>query len=366
MERLWLTSQLRGLDFTKDQIDDAAAKNEMLLLTVYTKGVCNAKCPSCFISNTDADYEELTPSLYRDILIQAKEMGVKTIKVSGAGEPLIVKDTLDILELCEALEMTPVIYTNGAALGDNQLAESAMGMSSFELIRLLDRYRASLVFKFNSADEKVQDFMLGVEGLSEKTYRGVFNLLYNNFNKDNRLAFQTIITPYNYRELAELYDFARRNRIIPYFETVLRKEKASDQAGLYVAEADLKSIFTLLSQMDKNRYGLEWIPIPSYANFQCTELLYSYVVDNFGSIRICPGIWETVGNVRNMSLREAWNTEKMKGVREGVRTKLSGKCSTCELRSKNDCAYGCRAYAYLNTGDIFGEYNECWWGCAGA
>lgn len=362
MERLWLTSQLKGLNFTKDQIDEADLNNEMLLLTVYTSGVCNAKCPSCFITNTDDDFEELKPEDYKDILIQAKELGVKTIKISGAGEPLIVKDTLDILEICEALEMIPVIYTNGSALGDNRLAERTMGMSSFELIRQLDRYHASLVYKFNSSDEKIQDFLLGVEGLSEKTYRGIFNLLYNNFNKDNRLAFQTIITPYNYKELAELYDFARRNHIIPYFETVLRKEKASENTDLYVPDEDIKSIFTLLSQMDKNRYGLDWIPIPSYANFQCTELMYSFVVDNFGYVRICPGIWETAGNLRDMSLREAWNSEKMKAVRDGVKRKLTGKCGSCDLRARNDCAYGCRAYAYINTGNIFGEYNECWWG----
>lgn len=361
MKKLWFTSQLNGLDYTEKEVYDAYENNKLLQLTIYVKAICNAKCPSCFITSTDKKYAQLALEQYGEILEQSKELGLKSVKISGAGEPLIVKETLKIIEWCAKNEIKTIVYTNGTALGNNSIAKNVYEMSSFELIDFLQNHLASIVYKMNSANEEIQDYLLGVEGLSANTYRGLFNLLYKGYNKDNRLALQTIITPYNCDETIDLYRFSRRNGIIPYFETVLRKEKAADNKDLYLEDDQIKAIFTKLSSLDREEYALDWFPVPSYVNFQCTELMYGFLIDHFGYARICPGIWESLGNTNEKRINELWNDPQIVSVRKGLFSELKGKCANCKTREDGNCMYGCRAYAYINNGDILGEYSECWW-----
>lgn len=362
MNKLWFSTQLKGLDFTEKEVKKALELNEILQLTVYTIGICNAECPSCFISQADDKYSELTLDEYLLLIKDAANMGVKTIKISGAGEPLIVKDIIPILDLCYELELTTVIYTNGITLGDHKMCASIYGFDSYELIDYLKSRNVSLVYKFNSAIDKIQDYLLGKDEFAGKLYRGIFNLLLKDYNRDNRLAFQTIITPYNLKEVEDLYKFCRNLKIIPYFETVLKKEEATNHTDLYLSDQENRVIFEKLSEIDREIYGIDWFPVPSFANFQCTELYYSMLIDNFGYIRVCAGIWKEYGNIREESINWYWNEPNFKRIRNELDNKLKGKCKNCEIRELDECAYGCRAYSYINDSDIFGEYSECWHG----
>lgn len=362
MKKLGLTPEIRGLFFSEDDITTAVSQDRPLLLTLYTKGICNAKCPSCFITSEDSKYNELSLEEYLDIISEASRMGIKSIKFSGAGEPLITPNFINILEACNRGNIIPVVYTNGSILGDDILANKIYNMTSLELIDMLYELNATIIYKCNSMSSSVQDYLLGVKGMSEYTYRGLLNLLFKGYNVDNRLALQTIITPYNLSETKELYAFARRNNIIPYFETVLIKGEAGENKDLYLEKNQIKDIFMTLCKMDREEFDIDWFPVPTYVNFQCTELGYGILVDNFGYGRFCPGIWESFGNIRSKkTLFNLWKDKKAVAFRIRIKASMEGKCKNCSYKSENKCGYGCRAYAYLNDGDIYGEYKECWW-----
>ena len=210
-------------------------------------------------------------------------------------------------------------------------------------------------------DSKIQDELLGVDGMSSMTYKGLLNLLYYGYNESKRLALQTIITPHNYSEVEKMYRFARKNNITPYFETVLKKGTAGEHEELYLDDDKIENIFLRLLSIDKNEFEIEWFPVPSYVNFQCTELGYAFLIDNFGYIKVCPGIWKSIGNIKEKSLKDIWESEYMVAFRQRVNKPMEGKCATCVHKAEGRCGYGCRAYAYLNTANLFGEYSECWW-----
>lgn len=360
MSQLWFSSQLAGLNFTEVEVMDALSNNKMLQLTLYTKGICNTKCPSCFISQNDDHYPELELDDYIKILKNSLTLGVKTIKISGAGEPLIVKEIIPLIDFCFENGLKIVIYTNGISLGDHELSLSIYDMDSYQLIDYLMSRNVSLVYKFNSSNDDIQDYLLGKKNYAGKLYRGIFNLLYKNFNSKDRLALQTIMTPYNKNEIEQMYRFCRNQNIIPYFETVLKKEKATEHMDLYLSDEENKLLFEKLCEIDQNEYNLQWFPVPSFVNFQCTELYYSMLVDNFGYIRVCAGVWECYGNFRENNLDYYWNLPSFASIRQTLDKKLSGKCKNCHIREANKCTYGCRAYSYINCGDMFGEYSECW------
>lgn len=351
--------ELKGLDFNYNDYLEAEEKKLPFLLTLYIRGICNVKCPSCFINTIDDKYPELELKDYNKILDEAKTLGIKTIKISGAGEPLIVKETLQIIKRARSYNIDIVLYTNGSAIADTSLSQKYLGISSHELIEFLLNNDVSIVYKFNSIDNSVQDYMVGIKNYSINIYAGLFKLMYFGFNKKRRLAIQTIMTPYNYDRLIEMYKFCRNFNIIPYFETVLKKENAIKNDDLYLSNEQIKDIFLKLNEYDKKKYNKNWIPIPSFIGFQCTELKYGILINNFGYIQVCPGIAIKLGNIRTSTLYEIWNNTKYFNIRESINT-LEGKCSTCELHKEKKCSYGCRAYAYLNSGNINGEYSECW------
>lgn len=361
MRKLWLTPEIKGLNFTQDEVNNAINSDMPLLLTLYTSAICNAKCPSCFITNDDPNYPELTILEQIKIIQGAAQMGVKTIKISGAGEPLIVPSILRLIEECERNSIIPVIYTNGSSLGNNSLCRNIYKMNSFDLIDYLWGKNCSLVYKCNSFLSERQDYLLGVNGLSTVTYKGLLNLLYKNYNRNHRLALQTIITPYNYDEVESLYRFARKNNITPYFETVLKKGNAQQNNCLYLANGEIQEIFLRLCEIDKQEFEIQWFPVPSYVGFQCTELGYALLIDNFGYARYCPGIWENIANIHELSLDRIWESDAAREFRDRIKNPMGGKCGDCAYKRNGMCGYGCRAYSYLNEGDMFAEYKECWW-----
>ncbi|WP_373081343.1 radical SAM protein [Fusobacterium animalis] len=352
--------ELKGLDFTYNDYSKVKNTGLPLILTLYTKGVCNVKCPSCFINTFDKKYTELNLNDYNKIIEEAKALGIKTIKISGAGEPLIVKETLEIIKKAHFLGINVVLYTNGSSIANSSLSQQKLGFSSNELISFLKKYNVSIVYKFNSIDDSIQDYMVGVKNYSVNIYAGLFKLIYFGLNKEKRLAIQTIMTPYNYEKLQEMYKFCREYAIIPYFETVLKKEKAKKNHDLYLSNKQIKEIFIELSKYDKENYNKKWFPIPSFIGFQCTEIKYGILINNFGYAQVCPGISKTLGNIKDSNLYNIWNSDQYKRIRKSIEN-LEGKCNTCNFNKEQKCSYGCRAYAYLNTGKINGEYSECWY-----
>ena len=66
MRKLWLTPEINGLDFSENEVRCAILQDQPLLLTLYTKGICNAKCPSCYITSNDEFYSEMNIDDYID------------------------------------------------------------------------------------------------------------------------------------------------------------------------------------------------------------------------------------------------------------------------------------------------------------
>jgi len=81
-------------------------------------------------------------------------------------------------------------------------------------------------------------------------------------------------------------------------------------------------------------------------------------VNIFGNIMPCVGfvLEEPLGNIRENSLREIWNSEFMLKIRN-IDKHLKGVCANCS----NDC-YGCPCRRILRTGDASRafESNGCW------
>lgn len=100
---------------------------------------CPHACPGCF-NNAALANPIMTLAEVMNVIDQAKELGLESIKFLGPGELLANKDLFPILDTLLAKNIIVCIFTKGAIMGNDMLAQRYHGMSSEEFTRKIAAY----------------------------------------------------------------------------------------------------------------------------------------------------------------------------------------------------------------------------------
>ena len=140
---------------------------------------CNLRCQHCWLSpetipcfpETSAKYGSekgsLSVSIMREVIGQAKPLGLHTVKLTG-GEPFLRSDVIDFVSLFHGEGLNVDIETNGT-LVDRSTARSLVELGVRGLSVSLD-----------SADPEEHDWFRGVRGAFAGAIRGIRNLVEEN------------------------------------------------------------------------------------------------------------------------------------------------------------------------------------------
>jgi MoaA/NifB/PqqE/SkfB family radical SAM enzyme len=288
---------------------------------------------------------------WNSVLLQAKDLGAKSVWIPGSGEPLLDPVFCDgrsfpLLELCKSLGLPVTFFTNGTLLTE-------------ELVATLSELDVSVVTKLNSFVPEIQDYLAGMDGAHVSIMRGLHLLMSAGLavGRVPRLGIDTVIVRQNYREIADIFRFCRDRNIIPYITANLHGGRACLNRKLDVSSKMLRELFERLLSIDRHDYGYDWFPSPPIVGGQCKKLFYDIVVDPVGDVLLCPGIDLPIGNVRESSLEDILSASDLLGRVRGMPDTLVGECRMCGVEK---CAYGCRLEAWAN-GDLFGPDPLCWY-----
>ena len=186
--------RLKGLDFSLEETLNAREEKRLLSLALFTPNRCNARCKPCYISAGKDDPNQLSFEEYKEIILQAKDLGAQTIWTPGAGEPTIWPHLREFVEFIAKQGMTPVIFTNSFTMNTG-------------LARFLYHRNVSIVTKLWSFDKKTADYLVGVDGAYEKMQTGLQILIEQGFNsyvtrpdgvKTTRLGVEMVINSINW------------------------------------------------------------------------------------------------------------------------------------------------------------------------
>lgn len=346
--------QIKGMDFSKEKIEQVNKEHRLLILTIFTSARCDLKCPYCYVSGHKLTRKslknELTLPEYKKILKWAKELGTETIWLPGAGEPLILKEFKELVDYICELDMNLIMFTDNTHITE-------------EVAKWLLERKISVYAKLNSFHPKIQDQMVGVKGAHIKIYRGLYNLLGVGYNKTKEyiMGIETVITPINLPEIVEIFEWARDNHIIPFIELPMYWKNGEFPEKMKVKPEEAKEIFNQLLSIDRKKYGFTWIPHPPYVASQCDKYGHTLAIDSQGDVHPCAGAdLINLGNIREKSLKEIWENP---GVEEKyckkVYENLEGKCGTCPIHRRYGC-YGCRGHALRTTKNLYGPDLRCW------
>ncbi|MCP3887988.1 MAG: radical SAM protein [Desulfobulbaceae bacterium] len=336
--------QIYNLEFTEEEIREAAAANRLLSIEIEFSRICNFRCSYCYVDERIECSNELSRVEIKDVILQAKGMGARKIIILG-GEPSIYPHLIEMLRFIgnEGLEIE--MFTNGSGI-DKKLAT------------ILAEEKVRVALKMNSRNEKLQDSLAGKNGAYTLIQNALVALKDAGYpSRELFLAISTVICRNNIGELPGMWQWLRGENIEPYFEVITPQAHVLENDWLHVEPEELKNLFEQLSSIDREKFDRLWEPQPPLVGNKCMRHQVSCLVTATGDIFPCVGVTIALDNIRNNSLSDILlNSEVIRNLKN-FKEMIKGECRDCEKAAE---CYGCRGAAYQLTGDYLASDPTCW------
>lgn len=312
-----------------------------------------------------ASPEELNSDEAKNLLNMAADFGVGGLFITG-GELFLRKDIFELMEHASILGLKLYLKTNGWAISDNR-----------EIAKTLASYNCKVIISIAGL-EKVDNMLRG-----EGAYQRSINAASACSEQGILCSLSVVNTKYVVGQIQELVNLALElgsegfnwASLIP--QPIYTEEQGSKLIPLEPSpgqrERELNDIYFLNKQL-KGKIKLmaydifynrilktkePWLSLKSRCSV-CTNLTENewLEVQDDGKAYGCGPLGLMFGDVRKDSLEVIMvrmrNSELVKKLAD--RSNLKGKCGVCEFKA---ICGGCRARAYIYSGDIFAEDPHC-------
>jgi MoaA/NifB/PqqE/SkfB family radical SAM enzyme len=324
------TNDVHGWAFSQETI--LANRGKLLTMDIDFGSKCSLSCPHCFKKgfresdvNIGLNIEQL-----ENIILEAKSLGLKSIKIVGKGEPFETPEILNFIEFLSKNQITPLIFTKGHILGSEDKVRKIYSdfniNSSSELISRIYESGASILLGYNSKFSETQDQMVGqVSGFSNIRNRALELLVSAGFNEGNPTRLGLIMAPLtneNYEEAYNFYVWARRRNLYPVITpTMISGHLKDGDKWQEITPSNNRLIDLYLKiynfNISNNIQTLSQIieeGISAYIGAHpCNQVSTGMYVTSEGTVLHCPGNDDNpIGNVIAESLTEIWQKQRIK------------------------------------------------------
>lgn len=266
-----------------------------LRLNIETTLACNARCIMCSRNSHPLKVGTMSDELFRRIIKDAKEIGVKKIILSIYGEPLLDPRFLERAKVVDEADIEFSFYTNGSLLNDHL---------SNELLCLKNFHRVS--FSVNGfGKETYEEIMVGLD--RDEVYTNVLEFLKikERMRPDISVIISCVLFSKNIHEMKEFKKFWQKQKGVEYvYFPAIR-----DRAG------------TLLDIEDSGE-SVEFSPLSKKTHklLPCKLLWEDLFIYWNGDIGVCCEDTASrriiTGNLNKQSLGEVWLGDKIKALRK--------------------------------------------------
>ncbi|VVB79512.1 7-carboxy-7-deazaguanine synthase [uncultured archaeon] len=300
---------LKGWDFKPSDYHNSLG---LLTAQIENTNLCNLDCEYCFRGGSSSDEKkrfdkEISRSQLFHSIEELAELGVKTINIIGAGEPLLDPAMGDLLKYISSFNITPVIATNGSRI-------------TTELIETFDRTGSSIIIKMNSLNNDLQNRLVRRNWFADRRDYGLRLLIESRFNKPStdyqtRLGINSIVFQENKNEIYDIFRYCRNNNIMPLMSTFIPAGRTKDKTDKEVSMEEFLKIGREIQKIDREIYGINYNRLlPYLGGVPCTQCgKSSLYLTISGDISDCPGQLHTVGNIRDISISEGLRRLRERG-----------------------------------------------------
>lgn len=316
-------NDVQGWGFSQQELLENSGK--LLTLDIDFGNYCSLNCPHCFRRNNQVDVgdnDQLTFDDLKRIILEAKELGLKSVKFLGAGEPMQNTRFIEFLRFLKNLDVIPLIFTKGHVIGDDREVAKwnrLYGITTGEqLVAELNRVNASVLLGFNSFSPAVQDKMVGgIDGYTATRNRALELLEAAGFNKCNPTRLALIgapITKENIGNILEMYKWARvRNLHFVSCPTMVSGRSRDNWKVVTPPQSELVDLYTKMYKFNLKRgihikESLRREGISAYSGCRpCNQVACGMYITLTGKVLRCPGDDTTIfGDVAKQSIADIW------------------------------------------------------------
>lgn len=268
---------------------------------------CNARCQMC---NTWKYPTEKEKEIKAEYLEKLPEM--RFTNITG-GEPMLREDIDDILKVIRKKSKRIVISTNG-----------------FFTEKIIDLAKKNKDIGIRISIEgltKANDELRGIKGGFDRGLRTLIELKHMGM-KD--IGFGVTVSDKNAKDLLALYKLACAMKVEFATATVHNSYYFHKMDNEIVDKEMVAGEFRkLVKEFLKTKTVKNWYR--AYFNYGIINYIYGrkrllpceagtelFYMDPLGEIRPCNGMNETMGNIREKTFEEIWNSEEAKRIREKV------------------------------------------------
>ena len=333
-----------SLAFSAHEIEVARKERKLLSLDIELTKRCNLRCLYCYADAGEGYKEELGLNEVINIVDQARQLGLKTLNLTG-GEPLLHKTYFEIAEYAHEHNISVLLFTNGTLITD-KIARKLMDLGVAPCVKL------------DSLSSTVQDYLTGGKGVLQKIKKGIKNLINAGYTtKHSILSTNAVACRQNLSELPKLWGWARRQNIVPFLTRFQPMGRAKGRTDMMITPKELYGLYCRLSEVDKG-FGITWEPkIPWVYGKACRRHYIGCFVDSHGNVQPCSGVPIKAGNLADKGLEEILFDSEVFEVARNLEDHMEGACRTCENR--REC-YGCRSIAYFTANRFTAADPLCW------
>ncbi len=285
-----------------------------LFLEVDTLNDCNYKCPACpaVTLNSHDKNKKLPEYLIEKLIAECEQERLHSITLDHGSEPLMNRNITNIILQFKEIKVIDIfLHTNGSLLTkevSRQLIQNGLTKINFSLDAVTpETYsRMRVGGNYDRVLDNIMSFLEVKQSFGKSYPRTRVSFVCTDENENEREAF---------------FDFW--------------KDKVNVIA--FQGKRDYRKIF-----FEKNDSGEHKGAIYTQKGYKCNQLWQLLVVDSNGDILPCLQDYKhqyVLGNLKDMSIKEAWHSQKMNKLRgkhlNGLwhKENMCSKCVSCRYES---------------------------------
>lgn len=305
---------------------------------------CSLRCPHCFQNNQNSyNYKKsLTWSETLNLINQAEELGLKYVKILGAGEPFEESNLLNLLIELDKRNIHTAIFTKGHVLGSDELAKKYFGgngiTTATDLVKSLFELKTSILLGFNSFNNDKQLDFVGItnkhtlRNYTELRNRALLLLTetgFNNFIPGTATRLALVSAPFKPENISEILDIYKWGVVRNIYVATCPTTSSGNGNQELIRESDhdfdlymlaVRELYVKIYSWAINKgvvkieefikHGVSLYP----GAHPCNQVACGLYIRLDGSVYLCPGndnsSFEVNTDLRNSTLRDLWINSK--------------------------------------------------------
>ena len=262
-------------------------RDQIRFVEIFVTLACNAKCDFCSNGLFTSKKATISKEKYIGLIDECAALNVPTVALIG-GEPLLYKHINELISRINSHGMMSAIATNGSLLTREKVRELAdCGLSAFTI-------------SFFSLDPKKHDQILKLDGtydqiMKARDYCTEFGVRYS-------LATVMGHSDFENGNFDQLIEWAEREKIFMNVNPLIPTGYAKDQIDNLLILEDVEK----LNNTSKKSTYISTHLTNNYFGFGCPAGNAYLGINATGEIFPCFFVPVSMGNVNEISLREAW------------------------------------------------------------